>query len=268
MVSIYIFKNLNVDCCLIYDISFFFTDVQFKIRPWIADIRIEKPCHYLKAEFIKNILLKNYKCMADLCIFSCNDIEEFLEHIRMHPNHVIKCCYCKYDSKVLEYFKRHMKGHQHDSFQCKRCFYRSRHIGYVTRHIEIYHPESDPDDSCLELDVPIASPQRTFRKPNFPDVSCPSERCPIKFKNLDIMMKHLKANHRHEELVCKICKQSTNDSCFYDHLHKLHDISSYQCLFCDRSWKNLEQMKDHLIDHHASELNVYYLRENDVSYFI
>lgn len=126
------------------------------IMPWVTNGRDK----IMNAPIMLYCL---YKCMHQKCIFSTNDAEAMMEHMKQHillidaiktrgkltnqlrqfHSKFRECCYCanKLHSNVglIDHVQQ---AHGASVFQCYHCFYRTIERDNMVQHYSTYHPST------------------------------------------------------------------------------------------------------------------------------
>lgn len=88
-----------------------------------------------------------YKCMDINCVFTTDNADHMLTHLRNHENNLsneapswLECAYCDIMADSCTLLVKHIQDeHQSSIFQCPYCFYRSCVAHNVVVHLKLYH---------------------------------------------------------------------------------------------------------------------------------
>lgn len=138
-------------------------DLNITLNPWCElPGSVVDPLFGSEAQLREITLYALYKCMADHCIYSTNDPNQMLQHMKYHEIMVaimisqnaeltkrqksgwLHCAYCNHFADTSQQIVEHTgTTHGSSSFQCSLCFYRSAEIASLEQHQNIFHLNED-----------------------------------------------------------------------------------------------------------------------------
>lgn len=142
-------------------------DYDNHLKPWtqLPSTKAESAEAKLKRDYS---LIALFKCMAIDCIFTTNDKDSMLEHLRNHEDFIevqasygrnhsnqdcsswLECCYCEeYEGSCSTLVEHIISEHATSIFQCPYCFYRSVDRYNVSSHLKQYHSKYQDEQYIL-----------------------------------------------------------------------------------------------------------------------
>lgn len=131
------------------------------LKPWIQrNVRLSKREDDANKLLRRVSLCAEWKCMGRLCIFTTDDREKMLQHLRNHElaamelvgiddnmdtDSWLECAYCEMTCSSDDVLVQHVQEqHGNSIYQCHWCFYRSTTRLNVFLHCQKYHGSVDP----------------------------------------------------------------------------------------------------------------------------
>ncbi|XP_076294101.1 uncharacterized protein LOC143215675 isoform X2 [Lasioglossum baleicum] len=251
------------------------TNLNYKIVKMIQTPTILKPIDpalKLKSADAYNAMLHHtklihlYKCMARLCHFTTDAVDQFQQHYQQHadkyaeqgqkpPFDYQKCAYCYTTCDGWQQMKTHIQEkHAHCRYQCIFCFYRAVAISYVRIHQAVSHPGQH---GVLAGKWATEAPAKeTVNRPACIHPYICEHDCGKVFYVPELFVAHLKSKHWSPtaKFKCHLCTVTCSQIDQLITHYKIHWIYKYQCQYCLSGADTLNDMYSHLSSFHCNRL--------------
>ncbi|XP_058459663.1 zinc finger protein Xfin-like [Malaya genurostris] len=199
---------------------------------------------------------KKNKCVVCSTVFPKEN--ELIEHLKTHIERIKvtkqetqtakkiladdndrKCKLCQKVFKFSCQLKQHVQMHHSKDkpFECSICKYRFEFKGHMIRHKAINHAEEVAAEEAEMEDLPAKITTPTVNADGAEVFQCPV--CPLNFVKQRSLTWHLKThNSRRSGQVDGIASTSTGEV--------------MQCRFCSRTFRDVYEMKAHMVTHIGS----------------
>ncbi|XP_037050206.1 uncharacterized protein LOC119084365 isoform X1 [Bradysia coprophila] len=206
-----------------------------------------------------------FKCMDINCIFTTDNADHMLTHLRNHEKNMsneapswLECAYCDIVADSCTLLVKHIQDeHQSSIFQCPYCFYRSCAAFNVVVHLKLYHPKEKKSVLVCNGKPRMYATEKALieksRKENIRPLRC-TEDCHKITYVMDHFVNHMKNSPSHtDKFKCQFCGFNTLVSETSKHL-LVHSVGVYECVYCHYGINDVDSIQNHMCNTHPSKL--------------
>lgn len=208
-----------------------------------------------------------FKCSALPCGFSTNISSDFVRHLARHRLDDVFCMYCgtsvPHPAALVAHLEQEHSGLQH---QCLKCLYRAGQ----TAHFRVHFMQAHPDEAVAFVPVAgerrVAAPAPPTEKKVSRPYECGFTGCSFKDLNHQVFVRHFEEVHAGASLFpCSVCDRSFRSvTTLLEHLQE-HGLADLECCYCSFGAASTSAMMFHACYSHASHPASFAVRNNNLS---